>query len=73
MLGQRALGIDRLRATIALGDSPYLEDAHFYLAKALLSQTDLPGAEAELNRVVQLRGQRGDEAGHLLEQVRRLK
>jgi tetratricopeptide (TPR) repeat protein len=73
MLSQGDLGIDRLRGTIALGGSPYLEDAHFYLAKALLSRNDLAGAEAELKRVVQLRGQRGDEARHLLSQVRRLK
>ena len=73
MLGQRDLGIDRLRGTIALGDSPYLEDAHFYLAKALLARNDLAGAESELNKVIQLQGQGSDQARHLLSQVRILK
>ena len=34
-----------LQATIALGDSPYLEDAHWYLAKAFLRRKDLGAAE----------------------------
>jgi tetratricopeptide (TPR) repeat protein len=72
-LGQNDAAIARLRGTIALGDSPYLEDAHFYLAKALLARKDLAGAEAELNRVIQLRGQVSDEATRLLGQVRMLR
>ena len=73
MLGQREAGIERLRATIALGDSPYLEEAHWYLAKAFLAQRDLGAAEAELNRLIQLRGQQSDEARRLLGQIQTLK
>ena len=36
MVGQDAAASKGFRATMALGDTPYLEDAHFYLAKALL-------------------------------------
>ena len=45
MLGHVGAAIGSLRQTIALGDSPYLEDAHFYLAKAFL----------QLNRVSSVR------------------
>lgn len=70
---QDAAAIDRLRATIALGDSPYLEEAHFYLAKAYLRRHDLDAAERELLTVVRLRGSWSDEARRLLTQVERLK
>ena len=43
--GQDTPAIDQLRATVALGDSPYLEEAHFYLAKAFLRRKDLDAAE----------------------------
>ena len=42
MLGHVAAAIGSLQRTIALGDSPYLEDAHFYLAKALLQIKHVP-------------------------------
>ena len=71
--GQHDAGMARLRGTIAIGDSPYLEDSHFYLAKALLARRDLAGAEAQLNRVIQLRGPMSDEARRLLNQVRTLR
>jgi tetratricopeptide (TPR) repeat protein len=72
MLGQDTAAIDSLRATIALGDSAYLEEAHFYLAKAFLRQKDLAAAEAQLKTLIQLRGSGGDEARRLLSQVERL-
>ena len=73
MVGQDADGIERLRATIALGDSPYLEEAHFNLAKALLRRKDFGAAEAELQALIQLRGSKGAEAGRLLTQIQELK
>jgi tetratricopeptide (TPR) repeat protein len=73
MLGQDDAAIDRLQATIALGDSPYLEEAHLYLAKAFLRRSDLGAAETQLKRLMQLRGSWSDEAQRLLTQVERLK
>ena len=73
MLGQDDAAIDRLRATIALGDSAYLEEAHWYLAKAFLRRNDLGAAETELRILIQLQGSASDEAGRLLAQVERLK
>jgi tetratricopeptide (TPR) repeat protein len=66
------LGIRALQKTIALGDSPYLEEAHFYLAKALLLKNDAPGAQRELERTLQLHGEREDEARRVLNELNRL-
>ena len=63
MVGQDAAGIERLRATIALGDSPYLEEAHFNLAKALLRRKDFGAAEAQLKALIQLRDRRVPRPG----------
>jgi tetratricopeptide (TPR) repeat protein len=73
MAGQDIAAIDELRATIALGDSPYLEEAHWYLAKALLRQKDLVAAEAELETLIELQGTGTSEAGRLLTEIQRLK
>ena len=54
---------------MALGDTPFLEDAHFYLAKALLRQKDVNAAQAELKAVVTLKGMRSREAQQLLNDI----
>jgi tetratricopeptide (TPR) repeat protein len=69
MVGEEAAGIEGLRVTIALGDSPYLEDAHFNLAKALLRRKDFGAAEAQLKALIELRGSKSAEAGRLLAQI----
>jgi hypothetical protein len=73
MLRQDDAAIDRLRATIALGDSAYLEEAHWYLAKALLRRKDVGATETQLKTVIQLRGPKSGEARQLLTAVERLK
>jgi tetratricopeptide (TPR) repeat protein len=72
MLGQVDAAIDRLRATVALGDTPFLEDAHFYLAKALLRQKNVNAAQTELKTVVALKGMRSREAQQLLNDIERI-
>ena len=59
-------GIRQLRATIGLGDSAFLEDAHFYLAKAYLRRSDVAEARQEIERVIALDGDRRAEAEGLL-------
>jgi TolA-binding protein len=54
---------------IALGESPFLEEAHFYLAKARLRQGNLPAARNELTRTIERRGRLENEARQLLAQV----
>jgi tetratricopeptide (TPR) repeat protein len=69
LLNQDDAAIKRLQATIALGDSPYLEDAHFYLAKAFLRREDFRSAATELKKLIQLRGSRANEARRLLVEI----
>ena len=66
-------GITELRRTIALGDSPYLEEAHFYLAKGLLQVGDVNAARRELRTMIALAGDHEREAKQLLAQVDRLR
>ena len=73
LIGEDAAAIERLRATLALGDTPYLEEAHFYLAKALLRQRNVAAAEKELKQVIQLQGTESVEARRLLDQLARVK
>lgn len=64
--------VESLQKTVALGESPYLEEAHFYLAKARLRQGRLPDARDELTRTIERRGRLENEARQLLVQVNRL-
>ena len=70
--GQEIAAIDRLTATIALGDSAYLEESHWYLAKAYLKRRDLSSAKTELRELATLRGGGGGEASQLLAQIEAL-
>ena len=54
---------------IAFGESPYLEDAHFLLAKTRIRQRDAARARAQLLQVIALAGDRGEEARQLLSQL----
>lgn len=68
-VGETERAINHLRATISLGDSPYLEDAHFYLAKAYLKKRDVNAANKQLREVIGLQGERRREAQSLMEQI----
>jgi len=65
--GQQAIA--SLKATAALGDGPYLEDARYYLGKAYLRARDLSAARRELEEVVRLKGEHENEARRLLQQL----
>jgi tetratricopeptide (TPR) repeat protein len=69
LTGDTDAAIAELRKTVALGDTPYLEEAHFYLAKALIRKRDLNGAKSELRDTIQLRGEVEPDAQRLLEQL----
>ena len=64
--GQTDEGIIELKKTIDLGDSAYLEEAHFYLAKGLLRQGHVKAARRELRAVVESGGRLEEEAARLL-------
>lgn len=65
--GHTSAAIDTLSRTVALGESPYLEDALFYLAKAHLQARDVDAAARELQRTIELNGERATEARQLLD------
>ena len=47
-------GIQLLKDVTASGNTPYLESARFYLAKALLSQGNLAGADLQLRIILEM-------------------
>jgi tetratricopeptide (TPR) repeat protein len=61
--------VAELQKTIAIGESPYLDEAHFYLAKARLRQGDIAAAREELERVIERQGRLEAEARRLLAEV----
>ena len=69
LTGRLDAAIDGLQKTIALGDSPYLEEAHFYLAKARLRQGDIRAARSELLQTIERRGRLEAEARRLVAQL----
>lgn len=65
--------IDLLRRTIGLGESPYLEEAHFYLSKAYLRKGDVLAATNELKATIRLQGSMQSDARDLLHTLEKLK
>ena len=61
--------VEGFQRTIALGESPYLEEAHFYLAKTRLRQGDVAAARLELERTIRRRGRLEADARTLLAQL----
>jgi hypothetical protein len=70
LTGDRANGVQELRAVIAAGDSPYLEEARFYLAKGLLGEGDAAGAQRQLEDVLAMHGTLEKQAAALLAQIK---
>ena len=68
-LDRNADAVRHLAGVVKLGESPYLEDAHFFLAKAHIRMGDLPAARKELESVIALDGDRRREASTLLSQL----
>jgi hypothetical protein len=72
LTGQIEPAVGGLQKTIALGESPYREEAHFYLAKARLRQGRLRDARDELLSTIERRGRLEGDARQLLTQVNAL-
>ena len=68
-LDRRSEAVEHLRAVSRLGESPYLEDAHFFVAKASIRSGDIEAARRELRTVVALDGNRREEASRLLAEL----
>ena len=65
----RREAIDQLGRVIAAGNTPYLERAHFYLAKALIGRRDIPAAREQLQAAIAMHGEMEKEARPLLAQI----
>lgn len=72
MVNQSDRASEALRQTVALGDSPYLEEAHFYLGKALLRLNQVDGAREELRRAVGMHGDLEAPARGLLGELQKI-
>lgn len=69
---QTDAAIGQLRRTSALGDSPYVEEAYFYLAKAYLRKSDLESARRELKKAIEFQQNHKNEARELLDHLEEL-
>ena len=65
-----AAGVAELRKVVEAGDTPYLEQARFYLAKGLLSTGDIAGARQQLNDAVAMHGDLEQQAETLLARLK---
>jgi hypothetical protein len=70
LTGDRISGIQELRAVIEAGDTPYLEQARFYLAKGLIAEHDISRAQAQLESLIARHGGLEKQATVLLAQIR---
>jgi TolA-binding protein len=69
LTGEVSAAASGFESVVALGDSPYLEEAHFYLAKVRISQGLLPAAREQLRKTIDCHGRFEPEARRLLTQL----
>jgi hypothetical protein len=69
MTNDRSGGIQELQAVIAAGSTPYLEAARFYLAKALLADGNIRGADIQLRVIVEMHSKLEKQAQTLHAQI----
>jgi tetratricopeptide (TPR) repeat protein len=69
LAGETDEAITELERTAALGDTPFLEEALFYLAKAHLRADDVTAARGALVKVILLNGDRAQEAQSLIDRL----
>ena len=66
LAGHHTEAVESLRKVVSLGETPFLEESRFYLAKAYLGAGDIAAARAELQATIELGGPHLDEARTLL-------
>jgi hypothetical protein len=69
LTADRPGGIQTLKDVTAGGNTPYLESARFYLAKALLSEGNLAGADLQLRIIIEMHGKLEKQAQVLHAQI----
>jgi len=69
LAGETHEAITHLQRTADLGDTPFLEEAVFYLAKAQLRAGNITAARDALAKVIVLNGDRSEEAQGILDRL----
>ena len=69
LTNDRPGGVQLLKDVTASGNTPYLEPARFYLAKALLGEGNLAGADLQLRIIVEMHGKLEKQAQVLRAQI----
>ncbi len=69
LVGETGEAITQLQRTADMGDTPFLEEALFYLAKAHLQAGDVTAARDALVKVILLNGDRSQEAQSLIDRL----
>jgi len=69
-MNNRSAGIVELRKAVDAGNTPYLEQARFYLAKGLLGAGDIASARQQLNDTIAMHGDMEQQAETLLARVK---
>ena len=69
LTNDRAGGIRLLRDVTANSQTPYVESARFYLAKALVSEGNLAGADLQLRIIMEMHGKLEKQAQELHAQI----
>lgn len=68
-MNNRTAGIEQLRKVVDAGDTPYLEQSRFYLAKGLIGAGDIAGARQQLNDAIAMHGGMLQQAETLLTRI----
>jgi len=69
LTNDRPGGVQLLKDVTASGDTPYLESGRFYLAKALLSEGNMAGADLQLRIIIEMHGKLEKQAQALHAQI----
>jgi tetratricopeptide (TPR) repeat protein len=69
LAGETDEAIAQLQRTVDLGDTPFLEESLYYLAKAQLREGNATAARDALGKIIVLNGDRSEEAQSLLDRL----
>jgi TolA-binding protein len=69
LVGDQVGGMQDLQSVIGAGDTPYLESARYFSAKALLGTGDVSGARVQLEKVIAMHGDLEKRSESLLTQI----
>lgn len=68
--GKGNAGIEELRSLVAEGNTPYVEQARYYLAKGLIGSGDVGGARHQLDALIAMHGEMAQQAEALLARIK---